>query len=196
MGNDVETKGAAVAADVGAALADDDLVEVVGDVEGAAVEPVLRGGVAVAEDDGGQAGDGVVAVGHAPLGAGLGADEVGKGLVADARGAVGVQVDGVAVSAEVRGREGRHGAAERVAGGHDLVARVGLGGGGDGGLDAGANLDPGVLEARVDVAVVDEGALGLEEVDVGDPVADVAAAADGHDDFLAGVVGCDVATNA
>lgn len=196
MGNDVETKGAAVAADVGAAFADDDLVEVVGDVEGAAVEPVLGRGVAVSEDDGGQAGDGVVAVGHAPLGAGLGADEVGKGLVADARGAVGVEVDGVAVGAEVCGREGRDGAAEGVAGRDDLVARVRLGGGCDGGLDAGANLNPGVLEARVDVAVVDEGAVCLQEVDVGDPVADIATSADGHDDFLAGVVGCDVATNA
>lgn len=48
----------------------------------------------------------------------------------------------------------------------------------------------------MDPAVGDEVAGGLQEVDVGDPVADVTTAADGDDDFLAGVVGCDVATNA
>lgn len=83
-----------------------------------------------------------------------------------------------------------------MAGGHNLVARVRLGCGCDGGLDIGADLNPGVLEARVDVAVVNEGALCLEEIDVGDPVADIATSADGDDDFLSGVVGCDIAANA
>lgn len=173
VGIDVKAEGAAVAGDAGDAVADVDVGGgVVGVVGGVAVEPVLRGGVAVAEDDGGQAGDGVGAVGEAPVGARLGGDEVGELGVADARGAVAVQVNGdVLVGAQVGSGEGGDGGAEGVAGGDDLVGRV-LGAGGVDGVDGGgAQALPGAGEACVGLAAVNERvAAGEEEVEVGDPV--------------------------
>ena len=196
MGEDVKTKGTTVAVNVGGSGADEDLVEVVVNVEGATVEPVLGSGVAVAEDDGRKTGDGVVAVGHTPLGASLGSHEVGEGIVTDTWGAVVVQVNGVTSGTEVGSGEGRDGTTEGVTSRDDLVAWVGLESSSESSLDGGLNLIPGVLEASVDVAVVHEVAGSLQEVDVGDPVADVAASTNRDDNLLAGVVGCYVTANA
>lgn len=110
----VEAEAAAVAVDVGEALADLDVGDgVVDGAGGAAVEPVLGGDVPVAEEDGRQAGDGVVDVRHAVLDvAGLRGLPLHKLLVADARAAVRVHLDGVARLAEVDSSDGGDSTAE------------------------------------------------------------------------------------
>jgi len=95
-------------------------------------------------------------VGDAELGPGLlPRHEVRKGRVADAGGAEGVDVAGVAGPAEVGGGEGGDGAAEGVARHDELVGRVGGAGGGDGGEERGGDFVVGGLEAGVDLAVLD-----------------------------------------
>ncbi|VUC33253.1 unnamed protein product [Clonostachys rosea] len=98
---DVDDVLAAVAAGVGVASADLDGAHVV--LAGAARlgQPVLGGDVAVPEQLGWQARDGVVGLGDAVDGASLAGDEVAELSVANARGAVGVDVDVVAGVAQV-----------------------------------------------------------------------------------------------
>lgn len=117
---------------------------------GARVDPVLRAGVAVVEQEGRQAGDGVVGVGDAVLAARLGGDVFGEGEVADARGAVCVQVSRDASVAE-RGRGERgDGTPKGVAGGDHGEGRVGRAGGLDRGEGTGGDFGPGGVEAGVD----------------------------------------------
>lgn len=79
--------------------------------------------------------------------------------------------------------------------GDDLEGRVRRAGLGDSISSALGNLIPGVAEASVDAAVANVGAAGLAKVDVCEPVADVAAAADREDNLLADVVSGDVASD-
>lgn len=197
MGRDVESRRAGVAVRVGNTGADLDLGDCV--VNGGGVargQPELGRHVAVLEQDGRQTRDGVVDVRDAELAAGLGRDEVGKDVVAHTRRAVGVDVDAVALRAQIRGGERGDGAAERVAGGDDAEARVGGDGLADGGGGGVGDFVPGVVEAVVDLAAVGKGAVGEGKGDVGDEVAEVVAAADGEDDELVGRVDGDEATNA
>lgn len=195
--DDVEAKGAAIAARVGNAVAEPHVADgIVILVHGAPGKPVLGRDVAVAEEDGGQARDGVVAVGDAPLAAGLAGHPVGEVVVADARRAEGVDIGGDALAAQVGAREGRDGAAERVAGDDDLVVAVGGAGGVDAAGGGVGDLLPGLGEAGVDFALADEVARLPREEEVGDEVAEVVAAAQGEDDFAAGVVDGDVAADA
>ena len=97
------------------------------------INPVLRTRMPVIQRNRRQPRDGVVGVRDTVLGAGLVGDEGDEGVVADARGPVRVEIGRVAGLAEVGRREGRHGAAERVACHDDLVGRVGGRGGADGG---------------------------------------------------------------
>lgn len=195
--DDVEAKGAAIAARVGNAVAEPHVADgIVMLVHGAPGKPVLGRDVAVAEEDGGQARDGVVAVGDAPLAAGLAGHPVGEVVVADARRAEGVDVGGDALAAQVGAREGGDGAAERVAGDDDLVVAVGGAGGVDAAGGGVGDLLPGLGEAGVDLALADEVARLPGEEEVGDEVAEVVAAAQGEDDFAASVVDSDVATDA
>lgn len=193
VGARVEAAGAGVAVDVVVALADLDLVDGVVIARGlGAGEPVLGGGVAVVEQDGGQARDRVVEVGDAVLGAGLGGDEVGDDTVAETGGAVGVDVDGVASGTEVGSTNGGDGTTKRVAGSNDLEARVGV----DGSSDAVRHLLPGTVEALVELTSRHEARAGKGKVDIGDPVQDVAAASDSKDDLATGVIDGNVASNA
>lgn len=121
VGVEAEAHGATVAFDVGVSRAELD----VGGGGLVALQPVLRRGVAEVEDNGREAGDGVVAVGDAVLLAGLGGDKLGKVAVADAGRAEGVDVDRVARLAEVGGGDGGGGSAEGVPGHDDLVLGVG-----------------------------------------------------------------------
>lgn len=59
-------------------------------------QPVLRGCMSVPEQQGRKTRDGVIEMGDADLDTRLSRDEVGEGVVSDAGGAVGVEVDGVA----------------------------------------------------------------------------------------------------
>lgn len=197
MGRNIEAEGATIALNVGEALADDDVIKPI--VDGSALaarQPVFRRGVTVAKDDGRQTRHGVIAVRNTELGAGLRGHEAGKVIVAHARRPKRIHICYDARLSQVRGAEGRNGAAERVAGGDDLEVRVGFASRRHGGLDAGGDLIPGGLEARVDAAALDEVAVGLGEDDIGDPVADVVAAADRDDDFFARVVSRYVAADA
>ena len=146
VGVEAESLGATVAVGVGMSRAQGK----VGRGRNVVDVPVLGGGVAVVEDDGREAGNGVVAVGDAELGAGLGRDELGEDAVADAGRAVGVDVDCVAGLAEVGGSDGGCGTAERVAGCDDLVAGVGGRGGFDTGENGRLDLEPGGVETGVE----------------------------------------------
>lgn len=191
----VEAEAAAVAVDVGEALADLDVGDgVVDRVGGARVEPVLGGDVPVAEEDGRQAGDGVVDVRDAVLDvAGLRGNPLHKLLIADARAAVRVNLDGVAQLAEVDSRDGGDGAAEGVARHDDgVVGVLGLGVG-DGGQNIGLHLGPGCGKARVQLAVLDKVAAGPQESQVGDPVPEARGATEGEHDVLPLGVECKVA---
>lgn len=195
---DVEAASAGVAVNVVVARADLDLVEGVGIVVGGLGDrqPVLRGGVAVVEGDGGQTGDGVVKVGDAVLRAGLGGDEVGDDTVSDTGGAVGVDVDGVAVGTEVGTANGGNSTTERVAGDHDTVGRIGGQRAGDGAGDASGQLVPGIMEAHMELASGHERGVDKGKVEVGEPVQEVAAATDGNDDLATSVVDGNVAGDA
>lgn len=161
---ELETERAGVAADAGVARADLDLA----DGGRGDLEPPFGRGVAVVGDDGRETGHGVLVVGDAVLLAGLGGGEGGKGLVADAGRAKGVQVGRVAALAEVGGRECGDGAAERVAGHTDAVGWVGGLGRLDGRGDGGRDFLPGSVEAGVDEAAAHKVAAGgLGEDDAG-----------------------------
>lgn len=197
MGRDIEARRAGVAVRVGNAGADLDLRDCVVNGGGiASGQPELGRDVAVVEQDGRQARNGVVDVGDAELAAGLGRDEVGKDVVAHAGRAIGVDVDAVTLRAESCGCERGDGTAKGVTRGDDAEARVGGDGLADGGGGGVGDFVPGVVEAVVDFAAVGKGAVGEAEDDVGDEVAEVVAAADGEDDELVGGVDGDEAANA
>lgn len=197
VGNDVETKSTRIAKNVGDAIADANVAgEVVNRRRAAAGEPVLGRSVAVAKDDGRQARNGISLVRDAEHLAGLAGGKVGKLVVADAGRAVRVDVARVAGLAEVRGAQVGDGAAERVAGDDDLVARVGGQALVDGAGGSVGDFVPGVGEAGVDLAAAGEAAVLLFEDDVCDEVADVVAAADGDDNLAADVINGGVAGDA
>lgn len=104
--------------------------------------------------------------------------------------AISIQIDGEAVFAQYGRCKGCKGAAERVAGGDDLVVWV-LGASlGHGREHAGLCFEPGAPEAsRAGTSGADCGG-DDGEGKVGDPVADGARAAKRDDDEFVGAVGC------
>lgn len=186
MGSNVEAKGATVAVNVCVALANAD----VGD--GVVIttclinrEPVLGRGVAVTREDGWQAGHGVIDVGDAVLGAVLVGDEVREHVVASAGGPVGVEVDGETARPQVGSAQSGYGAAEGVTGGDNFEAGVVGESLVDGVGNTGRHLTPSLVEARVRLSTISQVKVGKAEVDVGNPVANVGAAASREDNLLA-----------
>lgn len=107
-----------------------------------------------------------------------------------------VELDVIAVVAELRGGEDGDGTAETMADGNNLVGRVGVSGGFDGGKDALSGLGPGGVEASEGMAAgADVGRVDEREAEVREVVADGAGAAEGDDDEVIGAVGGDEAGN-
>lgn len=179
MGDNVKTEGATVAEQVDGSLADLYIIKNIVDLVGrASGQPVLGSGVAVPEDDGRQTRHGVSTVGNAILGASLVGDEGGKGRVTDSGRAKSVDVHGDAGPSQVRSSDGGHGTAKGVARRNDFEARVRSLSGRDGCLGPGRDLVPGILKTAVDATAGNEVAVVLVKVKIGEPVADIAAAAD------------------
>ena len=94
VGNDIQEDGTAIARKVNGSGADRNLIRTPDAViAGVASNPVLRGRVTEAEEGRREARDRVGAVGDAEVAAGLGGEVVYEDGVADAGGAVGVDVD-------------------------------------------------------------------------------------------------------
>lgn len=151
-------------------------------------QPVLRRNVAVPYENRRQARNRIITVRHAPLTALLAGEPVGEVVVTDARRAEGVNVHGETVATKVRRAQCCDGSTERVARSNELVAWVLVASGLHGACDGVLDLLPALGEAGVDFTFVDKVAALPGEEDVGDEVADVVAAADGEDNFLAGLV--------
>lgn len=165
------------------------------------VNIVLRANVCKVHDHGRDIRHWVVPVRDAVVPAGLRGDVVRKLDVSHARCTEGVQCHWKAGVAQVRGCEGRDGAAEGVTGRHDLVGRIGGCERSYGLRDTVAGVHPGLPEAAVDGAAVAEGGGDEFEVEVGNPVFDGGTAAEGDDDelvlgvggYVAGHIGCQFA---
>lgn len=172
VGVDVEAEGRGVAPERGDAVADLDVADGVRRGGGGAVrQPVLGGRVRVAEDDGRQAGHGVVEVRHAVLVAGLVGHEGREGRVAHARAAEVDDVDRVPLLPRVRRAQRAHGRAERVPREHDLVRRVRRLGGLHGRQHGAGDLRPRLGETRVHLAARGEAAAALlDELEAGFPI--------------------------
>lgn len=197
MSNDVEAEGTSVALGVsnaGAHLKITELVVTVGRAAGR--QPNLRGGMAVAEDDGRQAGNGVVGVGDAERGARLARGVVGKDIVTDTGRAKGVNIDLVAIAAEVSTTKNGNGAAQRVTGNHDSVAGVALQTLFDSRVSAILDLVPGCSKASVDFAARGEVTVLPREDDIGNEVADVVATTDRNNNLTADIVNGSIGCNA
>lgn len=196
MSANVETESARIALDVSVAGADHNVanrvVGAAGLVDG---QPILRGSVTVAEDDGRETGDGVVEVGDAKLGAFLSGDVVANYAVANTGRAVGVDIDGVTLVAKGSGTKGGDSTTKGVTSSDDLEAGVGAQGIVDGRGDTRGHLVPCGLEAIVNLGTASQGALLKSEVEVADPVADIAATTDRENDLAASLVNSHIARN-
>lgn len=197
VGSHVEAKGPRVAVDIPVALAHLNLLDGIVLAGGFRFgEPVLGRGVAVAKDDRGQAGDGVVEVGDAELGSVLGGNVVADNAVADAGGAKGVNVHSIAIVPEIATTKHGNSSAERVAGRNNFETRVGLQGGCEGSGDALGHLAPRAVEAVVDLSAGSEGAVDKVELKVANPILDVAATADRQNNFAADFINSQISGNA
>lgn len=142
---------------------------------------VLGRGVAVAQQRGGQLGHRICLVRYAVRGAfARVGDVVCEACEPDFRRAVRVQVDGYALASQHAGGEDGEGAAERVSRGYDFVAWVFCLGFFDDGKHIGLRFEPRLPESDArDAGAADTG--GRDgEVEVGEPVADGARAAEGE----------------
>lgn len=196
MSKDVGKQRPSITADTRDALANLDLVDSIVHLGGrAAIQPVLRSDVTIPEQNRRKTRHRVVFMSNAPLATGLSREPIGKLVITDAGRTKRVHVDFETVTAQICRANGGYSAAEGVARDDELVVWV-LDETGLDGLCGGVfDLVPGLGEASVQLALSGEFAVAPGEDDVGDEVADVVAAADGEDDFLAdgvaGYVGAD-----
>lgn len=95
----------------------------------------------------------------------------------------------IAFVVQIRAAQQRQGPAEAVAANHQPIARIGLLGGVDLGLQRGSDGLVVAPEPGVDFAAAAQGAGAHGSVDVSDPIAEGAAAPEGQHDQLVGVVG-------
>lgn len=196
MGKDVGDEAASIALDVGDALADADFGEIVDCLEGIpAREPVLRGDVPIAGEDGRKTGNRVVLVCDPPMPALLAGEPICKLGVTHAGGAICIQINWDTVAAEVGCANDCDGTPQGVTSYHNFIAGVLLASRLDGCRSSVLDLIPGLGETGMEFTLVCEIAAAPGEDDVGDVVANVITATDRKDDLLAdrvdGYVGAD-----
>lgn len=197
VSNDVEAKGTGVALGVGDARAELKVTDCEVLVAGRAVgQPDLRGGVAVAEDDGRETRNGVDGVGNAVRDALLARGKVGKGVVSDTGSTIGIDINLVAVLAEVRATKNGNSTTKGVTGENNAVGRVGLKTFANSTVSGGLDFSPGSSEAGMELAARYQIAVLLLEDHVGDEVTNVVAATDRNNNLTADIVNSDVGSNA
>lgn len=197
VSNDVEAESASVADGVGNTRADLQVREtIVGIRRGASRQPDFRRSVAVAEEDGGKTGDGVVGVGDAELGTLGRAHVVGENIVADSGRTKAVQIARVTVAAEVGSSNDGNSTTKRVAGDDEAVALVLVEASADQVVDRAGDLIPSIGETGVHLAARGEVAVLPLENNIGNEVSDVVAATDGQNNLAAGVVDSNVGGDA
>lgn len=157
------------------------------------IDVILRANMHKAHSSRRHAGNRVIPMRNTVVPSGLICNVVAQLGPRDARRAKGIQGDSVAVVAQLRRGQRRDRAAKRVPGGHDLVARIRLDDLLDCGEDLVARIEPGLPEAAVRGAAAADVGVDGAEVEVGQPVVDGGAAAEGDDDEVVGGVDADVA---
>lgn len=197
VSNDVKAKGTSVALGVGntgAKLEIANLEILVVILAGG--QPDLGGGVAEPKDDGREAGNRVDSVSDAERGALLARCEVCKDIVADTWSAVSVDIDFVAVLAEVSAAKNGDSTSKGVASENNTVVGVGLQTLADTTVSSVLDFTPGSSEAGMKLAAGHQIAVLLLENNIGDEVADIIATTDRNNNLAADIIDSNVSSNA